>query len=76
MNSLSAEHTLVTAIPLLVVLAVLSAAIIVFPKTNLDTSSRATQGSNPTGVEPQQKIIIPTTIEPSTTPFLFPLTSE
>lgn len=76
MTSLSTEHTLIAAIPILFVLAVLSAAIIVLPKTNLDTSSRASQGFNPTGVEPQQKIIIPTTTEPSPTPYLFPKTSE
>ncbi|MBU1200616.1 hypothetical protein KJ953_03775 [Patescibacteria group bacterium] len=64
MTNLSTEHTLIAAIPILVVLAVLSAAIIVFPKVNLDTSSRATE-----------PVIIPTTIEPSITPYTFPLAS-
>ena len=75
MTSLSTEHTLIAAIPILVVLAVLSAAIIVFPKTNLDPSSRANQvetSLNP----PQQKLELPTTIEPSTAPFKFPETIE
>jgi len=70
MTSLSTEHTLIAAIPILVVLAVLSAAIIIFPKTNLDTSSRATE------LPTQSPVVIPNTIEPSTTPFVFPLTTE
>jgi hypothetical protein len=75
MTSLSTEHTLITAIPILVVLAVLSAAIIVFPKTNLDTRSRA---ANPLAdqVLPQQKLDVPTTIEPNATPYIFPKTIE
>lgn len=68
MTSLSTEHTLIAAIPILVVLAVLSAAIIIFPKTNLDTSSRANQTPTPTSTPTPT----PTTIEPSPTPFSFP----
>ncbi|MBU1071388.1 hypothetical protein KKG65_03190 [Patescibacteria group bacterium] len=75
MTNLSTEHTLIAAIPILVVLAVLSAAIIVFPKVNLDDRSRA---SDPLAsqVLPQQKLDVPTTIEPSITPYTFPKTSE
>jgi hypothetical protein len=78
MTSLSTEHTLIAAIPILVVLAVLSAAIIVFPKTNLDPSSRANQElTTPKEVEPQQqRLDLPTTIEPTVTPYLFPQTIE
>lgn len=64
MKSLSSEHTLVAAIPILVVLAVLSAAIVAFPKANLDNRSRAS--------EPQTPIVIPVTNEP----FQFPQTIE
>ncbi len=70
MTNLSTEHTLIAAIPILVVLAVLSAAIIVFPKVNLDTSSRATE------LPTQSPVIIPFTIEPSVTPYTFPQTLE
>jgi hypothetical protein len=65
MTSLSTEHTLIAAIPILVVLAVLSAAIVVFPKVNLDTRSRASE-----------PVIIPTTTEPNPTPYTFPQTSN
>lgn len=75
MTSLSTEHTLIAAIPILVVLAVLSAAIIVFPKTNLDPSSRASQVESNLNNQ-QEKIDLPTTIEPTTTPYLFPQTIE
>jgi len=78
MTSLSTEHTLIAAIPILVVLAVLSAAIIVFPKTNLDPSSRANE-VNPSealrkgGPTP---IDLPTTTESLPTPYSFPSTSD
>ena len=68
MTNLSTEHTLIAAIPILVVLAVLSAAIIVFPKANLDTRSRAHLRVQPSNTP----IPLPTTVEP----FLFPSTSE
>lgn len=70
MTSLSTEHTLIAAIPILVVLAVLSAAIIVFPKVNLDSSSRASQ------LPTQTPVAIPSTTEPNITPFVFPQTSD
>ena len=73
MTSLSTEHTLIAAIPILVVLAVLSAAIIVFPKINLDDRSRAREPKT-NQVLPQQKISVPTTVEPTTTPYVFPQT--
>ena len=79
MTSLSSEHTLIAAIPILVVLAVLSAAIIVFPRTNLDTSSRANQSPpslSPNPSPTQSPVVIPTTIEPSLTPYAFPQTIE
>jgi len=70
MTSLSTEHTLIAAIPILVVLAVLAAAIVVFPKTNLDNRSRASQLPTPTPA------IIPATAEPSPTLYIFPHTIE
>ena len=73
MNHLSTEHTLIAAVPILVILAVLSAAIIVFPKTNLDTRSKAAETLPQQKLDTTTPVTIPTTIEPA---YTFPETIE
>jgi hypothetical protein len=83
MKSLSTEHTLIAALPILIVLAVLSAAIIVFPKVNLDDRSRATQPkSTDINKASGSPLTLPQTTEPTSpstnplTPYQFPATLE